>query len=74
MHGHQFRLKTPVLAILQQDGQKLPVTLPQGAVVEVVHGPLNGHRVVDVTWEGKTVMVFTIDLHDCGERVNGNGA
>ncbi len=70
MVGQRFRMKTPTLAIMAQDGVKVPVMIPKGAEVEVLDGPLNGNRLVDVRWEGKTVMVFTNDVRDRGERVD----
>jgi hypothetical protein len=79
MLGQMYRLKTPTLAILAEDGQDTPVsssgglsltTIPVGAEVEVIGGPLNGNRLVDVRWEDKTVMVFTNDIRDRGERVD----
>ena len=69
MVGERFRMKTPTLAIMAQDGAKIPVMIPKGAEVEVLDGPLNGNRLVDVRWEGKTVMVFTNDIRDRGERL-----
>jgi len=69
MVGERFRMKTPTLAIMTQDGAKIPVMVPKGAEVEVLDGPLNGNRLVDVRWEGKTVMVFTNDIRDRGERL-----
>lgn len=83
MRGHLYRMKTPTLAIMAHAGKHTPVsssgglsftTIPIGAEVEVVGGPLNGNRLVDVRWEGKTVMVFTNDLGDRGERVDAAGA
>jgi hypothetical protein len=79
MRGQLYRIKTPTLAIMAQDGQKTPVsssgglslkTIPIGAEVEVIGGPLNGNRLVDVRWDGKTVMVFTNDIRDRGDRVD----
>ena len=70
MIGHRFRLKTPTLAIMAQDGTKIPVMIPKGGEVEVIDGPLNGNRLVDVRWEDKIVMVFTNDIRDRGERVD----
>jgi hypothetical protein len=70
MVGQRFRMKTPTLAIMTQDGAKIPVMIPKGAEVEVLDGPLNGNRLVDVRWEDKTVMVFTNDVRDRGERVD----
>jgi len=69
MVGERFRMKTPTLAIMAQDGAKIPVMIPKGAEVEILDGPLNGNRLVDVRWEGKTVMVFTNDIRDRGERL-----
>ena len=70
MIGQRFRMKTPTLAILTEDHAKIPVMIPKGAEVEILDGPLNGNRLVDVRWEGKTVMVFTNDIRDRGERVD----
>ena len=64
MRGNRYRLNTPTLAIVKIDGQQSPVTVPSGAVVKVVDGPLNGNRLVDVNWEGKTVMMFTTDIRE----------
>ncbi len=74
MRGQRFRIQTPTLGILNNDGDKLPVTIPQGAIVEVIEGPLDGTRIVDVTWEDKTVMMFTIDLRERGARIDGGGS
>jgi len=76
-------MKTPTLAILAQDGQNAPMsssdglsfaTIPIGAEIEVVDGPLDGNRLLDVRWEGKSVMMFTNDIRDRGERVDGAGS
>jgi hypothetical protein len=43
-----YRLKTPTLAIMTHDGQRIPITIPQGGTVVVVNGPLDGTRLVRV--------------------------
>ena len=35
-------------------------------LVVLENGPLDGTRMVDVNWEGKTVMIFTADLRERG--------
>jgi len=60
----RFRLNTPTLAIIQHDGQNYPTTIPNGAVVKVLAGPLDGNRLVDVMWGGKAVMMFTTDIRE----------
>ena len=71
--SEQYRLKTPTLAIMAHDGQKIPMTIPQGGIVVVVNGPLDGTRLVDVEWGGKTVMMFTTDVRERGERLSAVG-
>jgi hypothetical protein len=68
-----YRLKTPTLAIMTHDGQRIPITIPQGGTVVVVNGPLDGTWLVDVEWEGKTVMMFTTDVRERGERLDAVG-
>jgi len=63
-------METPTLVILTQDGRKSPVTIPQGAIVEALDGALDGSRRVDLTWEGKTVMMFALDLQDRGAPID----
>jgi hypothetical protein len=72
MRGQHFRIKTPTLGILSQDGDRIPVTIPQGATVEVVDGPLDEKQLVDVKWEGKILMMFTIDLRKRGARLTAS--
>jgi hypothetical protein len=68
MRGQRYRLNTPTLAIVKVDGHNSPVTIPHGAVVKVSAGPLHGDRLVDVIWDGKTIMMFTTDIRERGVR------
>jgi len=63
VRGKRYRLQTPTLAIINHDGQNNPTTVPSGAVVKVV-ASLDGNRLVDVLWDGKTVMMFTTDIRE----------
>ena len=75
MQGQVFRLKTPTLGIISSDdSHRVAVTIPKDAIVTVVNGPLDSNRLVDVLWEGKTVMMFTQDPRNRGERVEGASA
>jgi hypothetical protein len=66
VRGNSYRLKIPTLAIIILDGQNCPTTVPSGAIVKVVNGPLNGNRLVDMTWDGKPVMMFASDIRERG--------
>jgi hypothetical protein len=83
MIGQRFRLKSPTLAIMAQDGESTLVssssglsltTIPIGAEVQIIGGPLNGNRLLDVRSEGKSIMVFTNDIRDRGEPLNTVGS
>jgi hypothetical protein len=67
MRGKHYRIKRRVMAILTVEDHKIPTTIPQGATVEVLV-EIEGNRLIDVVWAGKTVMMFAIDLHNHGER------
>jgi hypothetical protein len=70
MLGEQYKLNTQILAIKSlPNGKRIPVSVPKGAVVKVVNGPLDGTRLVDVEWDGDEVMMFTSDLRERGTRV-----
>ena len=73
MRGQRYRMKTATLAIMVHDGQNISVTVPLGSEIEIVGGPLDGERLVDVQWEGRTVMMFTIDIRERGERLEAAG-
>ena len=64
MHSETYRVRETALAILSTGGERIPVTLPINAILLLVDGPLDGNRLVDVTWEGKTLMMFTQDMRD----------
>ena len=51
------------------NGKRIPVTVPKGAVVKVMNGPLDGTRLVDVEWDGEAVMMFTVDLRERGTLI-----
>jgi len=64
MNSQGYRVRETALAILSSGGERVPVTLPINAILILLDGPLDGNRLVDVTWEGKTVMMFTQDMRD----------
>ena len=70
MQGSSYRLKTPTLGIISEDGHRKSVIIPIGAVVRVISGPLDNNRLVDVIWEDKSIMMFTQDVRERGEQVD----
>jgi len=66
MRSQRYRLNILTLAIINHDGQNCPTTIPSGAVIQVITGPLQGDRLIDVKWDGKTGMMFTTDIRGVG--------
>jgi hypothetical protein len=67
MKGEYYRLNASALAIMSlPNGKRIPVTVPKGALLKVVNGPLDGTRLVDVEWDGETIMMFTADVRERG--------
>ena len=60
-----YRLNQAILSIHSESpDHRIPIMVPSGALVTVTDGPLDGLRMVDVLWDKKTVMMFTVDLRE----------
>ncbi|MEI9813324.1 MAG: hypothetical protein WDO18_12055 [Acidobacteriota bacterium] len=58
--GEIYQINRPILAILSPpDGERVALTIPEGSLVTVVAGPLNGNRLVEVLWKDSQYLVFT---------------
>jgi hypothetical protein len=58
----RYRMNAATLGIVSIDGQHIPVIVPKYAVVQLSTSPMDQNRLLDVVWEGKTLMMFTTDL------------
>ncbi|MGD1096007.1 MAG: hypothetical protein ABSB35_28945 [Bryobacteraceae bacterium] len=67
MPGYQFKMTTATIAVERPDDMTV-FQVPAGASVTVL-GQLLGNRLVDVNWEGRSVMMFGRDLHEHAERI-----
>ena len=68
--GQKFILKQSSRAIeTGVSGGMLPVTIAAGEVVEIVSGPIEGDRMVDVLYKGRSVAMFGIDLKTHGVEI-----
>ena len=73
MRGQSHRIIVSTLGILST-GNRSSMTIPIGATVTVTGGPIDGNRLVDVTWRGIELMMFTQDLLDHAEPIPDSGA
>jgi len=55
--GEVYRLNLSTLGIHSKDGQRIRVMVPQGAMITVIGGPLDGTRLVDCLWDGAEIML-----------------
>jgi hypothetical protein len=58
----RYRLKNPTLALHDEGGRHVARTVPAGAVVLVDGATFDGNKLVEVSWDGTKVMMFTEDL------------
>ena len=64
--GKRFELRTATLAVDIRDGKRVAVTIPAGAIFKVISDPRHGESMVDVLWEGRTYVMFAIDVTERG--------
>ena len=69
MHDQLYRLNAEMLGIISTDWRRMTVRIPEGSTITVVDGHLDGSRMIDVLWEGDTVMIFVQDLQDRGTLI-----
>jgi hypothetical protein len=69
MMGQTYRMNLPTLGIHMEDGHRISVTIPKGALIAIEGGPLDGMRLVDVTSDGAAVMMFTADVRKRGTAI-----
>jgi hypothetical protein len=73
MFGQRFRLNAPKIGIVFQDGRKVAVQIPAGAeilAIDSVPDPVvDRQQPVHVTWEGKTLTMFAVDIRENAEPI-----
>jgi hypothetical protein len=74
--GAVYRLRTPTIGAVRdfEDARPLPITLPAGAVLTVVDDDLGRTGYVRVQWDQLIITMFSIDLRERGELMDGAGA
>jgi hypothetical protein len=66
MHKERFRLEKETLAMGDENGKRVAVTIPAGDIVKLVSKPSPWDKMVDVLWEGRVVAMYAIDLKQRG--------
>ena len=69
IHGEFLRLTRTAMAIAQRDSRNTAIMIPMGALIELLNGPFDGVRLMDVRYEGEIIMMFTNDMENHTEKV-----
>ena len=72
--NERFRLTRYAMAIAMREERHVAIIVPEGAIIEVLNGPFDGTRLMDVRYEGELVMMFTDDMKTHTDLVNGETA
>jgi hypothetical protein len=73
-HGQHLRLTRAAMAIAQRNSRNVGIMIPEGALIEVIGGPFNGTRLMDVRFSGEMIMMFTDDMKTHTELVQAESA
>ena len=73
-HGQFFRLTRYAMAIAQRDSRNVAIMVPEGAIIEVLNGPFDGVRLMDVRYGGEIIMMFTNDMENHTEIIKAKTA
>ena len=63
----RYSIKEPTIALFDEDGRSVVHTISVGAFVTVDSAAFFG-KLIDVTWHGQKVRMFTEDLRSHAER------
>jgi hypothetical protein len=66
MHTGRFKLDKTTLAIGDENGKPVAVTIPAGDIVKLIADQSPENKMVDVLWEGRTVAMYAVDLERRG--------
>jgi len=73
-NGQRLRLTRSAMAIALREKRHVPIEIPEGAIIDVIDGPFNGTRLMDVRYEGELIMMFTDDMKTHTELIKSEGA
>ena len=69
MSQDTYRITSPTLCMFPENGRYVAHTIPKGSINTIESETFDGNKLVEVSLDGKTVMMFTQDLRSRGEKV-----
>ena len=71
LSGKRFRLNEETIAIEALGRKRVATLVPTGSVITVESGPRpDDHRMVDVLWDGRKIVMFAVDIEKRGQEVS----
>jgi len=67
MSEDNYRLKSPTLALVLEDGRQVACRVPRGAIVTIDPKVFTANKLIDVVWDGKPIRMFAQDVRARGE-------
>jgi hypothetical protein len=68
-HRQFFRLTRSAMAIAQRDSRNVAIMVPKEAIIELLNGPFDGVRLMDVRYDGEVIMMFTNDMENHTDEI-----
>jgi hypothetical protein len=68
--SQSYRLTNSTLALFLEDGRHVGRTVAPGAVIILDSNAFDGENLINLTWDGREVMMFTQDLLSRAEAVS----
>lgn len=72
--GQQLALNRQTIAIGLEDGKRVAMLVPDGAIVEILPGYKKGDITVEVLWAHRQVTMFAADIEERGRTVKPKAA
>lgn len=69
-----YRLRISSSGLQKGVTHPIAISIPAGSILRVPNGIANSVGLVDVEWDGETVQMFAVDLHDRGELIKAISA
>ena len=70
----QYKLRLATVAVCQEDGGPVLVTIPRGTILRVPDAWAHPTGFVEAEWNSRRVHIFSVDLHARGELVKARSA
>jgi hypothetical protein len=65
----KYKIISPTIAVRVDDGRSETHHIPAGTIIELDTETFDGNKLVNVTWNGTKIMMFTQDVRLRGQKM-----